>query len=142
MLKRLSEMVACVLEVPVPRIEEVDELNTKTQAGAMDIDNNVLYLRKSASQPDKMFAIAHELRHVWQDAHDACGLSEHIAAGTVDTITYNRQPSEIDANAFGVIVMSDVARLKPMFDGFDEETKRMIFARADEIAQEMEKAQG
>lgn len=52
---------------------------------------------------------------------------------------YNNQFSEIDANAFGTWYMMKNFKVKPLFHGLDEATKRKIFDRAKVIEKTIKK---
>jgi Zn-dependent peptidase ImmA (M78 family) len=127
--------LADVLSIARPVLETVDMLDTKTMIARYDAGRNVIRLKKSAGRADAAFALAHEMRHAWQAARRRDMLEGYqYNAGNTDK--YNGQAAEIDANAFAVIVMTDLYHLRPTFDGLDEETRKRIYARADEIARE------
>ena len=86
-----------------------------------------------------LFAIAHELRHVWQIRTDSArwldGYQPREECENKEA--YNLQPAEIDANAFGGVVMVDLFGLFPRFDGVPESVKWHIYARMEELKGEL-----
>lgn len=79
---------------------------------------------------DMIFAIAHELRHLYQIKHDPSIIDIHF--DTEDSEEYNRQPSEIDANAYGYKFMVENFGVKPLFQGYSKEVKDLILKRVKE----------
>lgn len=98
--------------------------------------NDTIYIRKiDKPTPDYLFAIAHELRHLWQMQND----EEYYFSNykTVDKIgleNYNNQIAEVDAHAFASIVMVDCFHLQPQFHGLSAYTICLIKKRINEIA--------
>lgn len=89
---------------------------------------------------DFFFAIAHELRHIWQIKNEPLKyFANYKEANKVTLREYNLQLAELDANAFGVIVMADFASAQPQFNGLDDDIKVKIFERAREIAEEIKR---
>jgi hypothetical protein len=125
-----------MLKIKTPEIDVSSEnMQTKTQLAALI--NEKLVLRSSKFTPDTAFAIAHELRHQWQIKNDyMLYFREYKTVGTVTTEEYNRQYAEIDANAFGTVIMSTFFDVKPLFKGLTEEIKQAIYERAKAICQE------
>jgi hypothetical protein len=119
------------LSIAPVTIKEIDRMNTDTQLGACDYEHRIIYIRDNASDPDTMFAIAHELRHMWQ--LDNKTYPAHIYdPSETDSNTYNLQPDEIDANAYGMYVMSKY-NLTPLFNGLSPKVKAAITKRCLEI---------
>jgi Zn-dependent peptidase ImmA (M78 family) len=103
----------------------------------MDSENLVLTLRSSASDLDVAFAVAHELRHLWQQQTERFDLEEHAVPGSVSTIDYNLQAEEIDANAFGALVMESFFHVRPTFPSLPPDLVQMIDARKHTILKEV-----
>lgn len=55
-----------ILGVDTPEWIEVEVLDTDTQIAAADIEKNIIYTKKGTDEKMLFFAIAHELRHMWQ----------------------------------------------------------------------------
>ena len=66
-LRRFTQTVCDLLEIETPRIRESARLETKTTLAAAASDGSEILLRSDMTpSPDLYFAIAHELRHIWQ----------------------------------------------------------------------------
>ena len=110
-------------------------LNTDTQMGALDPDTLTLYIKRGLSDPDTAFVAAHELRHLWQIKH-GYRATEHTAAGSTGTASYNEQEAEIDAHAYAASFMRRTFGIAPLFNGLPDDIKQKIIARSKEIEQE------
>lgn len=128
-----TKEVARILKINVPKLsKDTSVFATDTQIACADIVKNIIYVNSNADERDILFAISHEARHLWQAKHNL-DVSSHKKNGQVSFDDYNTQPEEIDANAFGVLVMNQFG-LNPMFDGLGENVKKLIYSRAEEIA--------
>ena len=100
---------------------------------------NTIYLKEyDKPNPDQLFSIAHELRHVWQ-IENYYDLYFHNYQ-TVDIIgveKYNLQPAEVDANAFASIIMVDFFHLQPQYKGLTDSVISSIKNRINEIVIEL-----
>ena len=132
-LEQFAEQVAAILGIPCPTIKNVTQLSTPTQIAAIDPDGMILTLRSNAEMYDKAFAIAHELRHLWQQRTGLFDLTAHSAAGSISTVAYNMQPEEIDANAFAALIMESSFGVRPMFSAFPSELICKIESQKDVI---------
>ncbi|MCR5041141.1 MAG: hypothetical protein K6C36_03435, partial [Clostridia bacterium] len=65
-MKEFFLEVCNIPNIVPPNLREVSELATATMIARFVPDDNALEVKTSASPLDKAFAIAHELRHVWQ----------------------------------------------------------------------------
>ena len=88
-----------------------------------------------AVNPDLFFAIAHELRHVWQIKNaESFSLSTYQPIDLLHSVEeYNLQTAEIDANAFAAVIMVDYFGVKPLFNNLSETVKEQIFERMEMI---------
>lgn len=124
-----------ILNIPVPSVS-FDDYNfpTDTTMAQCNPDGSTIYLKKYGKpNPDQLFSIAHELRHVWQIQND-----EQLYFSTYKPIDlcpsveeYNLQIAELDANAFAGLVMIDFFSLKPLFEGVPDSVKSKIFKRME-----------
>lgn len=130
-----------LLEIESPKIVHDESVFlTSSQLGAMDINNNTLYLRSEyKTKFDELFTIAHELRHVYQSKNILWRNSLNSRRKNNESTTefYNNQISELDANAFAAYIMMEMFKIKPMFIGLDKVTKAKIFNLAYEIKKEL-----
>lgn len=127
-----------LLNINVPSIcFDTRMFPSKTTMALTDPTGTVIYIRKNITDKfDLFFAIAHEVRHVWQMRTDKDSYSKDykpsdLCASVED---YNLQIAELDANAFATIVMIDVFGLTPLFYGLSENVKAKIMERAEYIA--------
>ena len=60
--------ICTILNIPVPSVSfDTSNFATDTMMAQVDIDGKTLYLKKyDKPNPDQLFSIAHELRHIWQ----------------------------------------------------------------------------
>lgn len=128
----INEYIADVcdlLDMDVPTISHDDShFPTNTTMALCDPVAHTIYLRKvDKSNPDYVFSIAHELRHIYQyETDEQYYLSDYKAADKCSSIEeYNLQIAEIDANAFAAIVMKDFFALVPQWQGL---TRNVIAA--------------
>ncbi len=127
-----------VLKIRTTKWIEVEELDTSTQIAAADIEKNIIYTKKSINDEKLMFfAIAHELRHLWQNEHKN-EMIKQFNEEKLDINKYNDQEAEIDANAFATAIMVAVFNVKPLFYEFDDKIKEKIYEKAKKIVEEFE----
>lgn len=124
-----------ILDVPVPTVSfDTSNFLTNTTMAQYDSDNSIIYLKKyDEPNPDQFFAIAHELRHIWQIHY-----YEHLFFSTYKPVNlcssieeYNTQIAELDANAFAGVVMIDFFGMKPLFNGVSKSVKLKIYDRME-----------
>lgn len=127
-----------ILDIDVPTISyDTSNFPTKTTMAQCDLEEKTIFLRKlSSPTPDQLFAIAHEIRHIWQaESNPAYFFSNykpiHLCKNHEE---YNLQEAELDANAFGSFVMIDFFGMRPLFEGIPVTVKEKIFKRAEFFA--------
>ncbi len=131
-LTDFAQRIAEILRIPMPELVYVPQLNTATQLAAADIQEQKLIISSAAKGYDLYFAVAHELRHFWQDCHDY-DLDSQCSSEKMSVTAYNLQPAELDANAFAMLVMRGTFGVTPLFNGLSPKVKRAIAERAEEI---------
>lgn len=134
--QQFADYLASMLCVPRPSVRYAAMLGTPTQLAAMDPDTLVLTLRRSASELDKAFSVAHELRHLWQRHTGRFPFSAHAAPGTLSVADYNSQLDEIDANAFAALIMEMCFGVRPTFSGLSPDLVAKIKHQKETILQE------
>lgn len=127
-----------ILDIDTPEWIEVGELDTSTQIAAADIEKNVIYTKKGTDEKMLFFAIAHELRHLWQKEHKN-EMIKQFNEEKMDINKYNDQEAEIDANAFATAIMVLMFGIRPLFKTLGEETREKIYAQTEIIMNELEK---
>lgn len=125
-----------IINIPVPSIS-FDTSNFKTDTMMAQIifpKTNTIYLKRyNKPNPDQFFAIAHEIRHIWQLQNDEdLFFSNYKPLETCNSVEeYNLQLAELDANAFAGLVMMDFFNLQPLFQEVPNSVKAKIFERME-----------
>lgn len=129
-----TEQISNILGIKAPNIiVDESQMSTKTQLAATMVGGIVM--RNNDFTLDSAFALAHELRHVWQIAlHEKEYFkNDYLRVGSVNVQDYNMQKAEIDANAFASIIMNAMFGVSPMFKGLSAKVKTQIENRIHEI---------
>lgn len=133
MINKFIYDICDILHIAAPSVSfNISKFPTNTMMAQCSSDGNVIYLKKYDNpNPDQLFSIAHELRHVWQIKND-----EQLFFSAYKPIDlcasaeeYNLQIAELDANAFAGLVMIEFFHLKPLFEGIPDSIKVKIFER-------------
>lgn len=138
MLEQYIKELSDILDIPVPKISyDTSGFTTSTMMAQVDNSGSVIYIKKCDHiNPDQLFAVAHELRHIWQLKNDEqlffFNYQPIDKIGTIEQ--YNLQLAEVDANAFGAIVMSDFFKLKPQWQGLSDKVVKAINNRIAHLA--------
>ena len=124
--------VAAQLGIEVPTLNTDQALlPSPTALAGANVDKWDIVIKDGILAPDAIFAIAHELRHLWQ-YKNGWDLAEVKDADISDKEEYNLQEHEVDANAFAYNYMLKFG-LRPLFNGMSERVKNAIYKRAEEI---------
>lgn len=95
------------------------------------VDRALCY-NPSSNELDIYFSIAHELRHLWQlENNKSLYFNNYKSTRELSINDYNNQPAELDANAFGYLVMKVMFGVEAQFNGLDKLTKHKILERAE-----------
>ena len=142
-LKEFIGEVCDILEIPIPNIsDDFSAFKNNTKMAMLAIEKNVptLYLSdRMETEYDYYFAVAHELRHLWQySTNEKYWLGGYKTSEEIGITAYNRQRLEIDANAFSAIIMVLSFGMVPTFPSLDLETRHMIEVRARQIMPELD----
>lgn len=141
MIKEFITDVCELLEIKVPKIS-YDSIHfvTKTTLAQCEPVTNTIYLNKvDKPNPDYVFYIAHELRHIYQYQTDKeFYLSGYKPSNKCSSVEeYNLQIAEVDANAFASIVMTDFFSIKPQWNGLSNKVINEINKRINIIIHEL-----
>lgn len=133
---KFAREICDILEISVPDIKFVsaDRMRTGTQIAALT-PNTVLIRNDIAVSPELFFALAHELRHAYQIAHGE-SLEEYRTSDQIGVERYNLQPLEVDANAFGALVMADYFGIVPQFHNMPDAVRKAINDRMKQLRKE------
>lgn len=127
-----------ILGIQVPNVSfDTSSFQSDTMMAQCSSDGNTIYIKQCEKlNLDQCFAIAHELRHVWQIKYDKkLFFSTYKPRELCNSIEeYNLQFAEIDANAFSGIVTVDLFCRKPLFNGVSDSVKSKIYERMEYIA--------
>lgn len=133
---KFSREICDILDIPVPFIKFVsaDRMHTGTQIAALTPDA-VLIRNDIEISAELLFALAHELRHAYQIASGE-SLEEYRTSDRISIEQYNLQPLEVDANAFGALIMSDFFGIVPQFRNMPDTIRKAIKDRMKQLQKE------
>ena len=137
MINRFIKDVCEILNIATPDISyDTSHFSSPTMMAQCCPDGNTIFIKHcDKPNPDHFFAVAHELRHVWQMQVDKHFYFDNYKP--IDLISsvdeYNLQEAEIDANAFAGLVMLSFFKLQPQYQGLSDNVKQKILKRIDEI---------
>ena len=141
MIEEFITDICELLDITVPSISyDISHFPTKTTMAQCELTNNVIYLNKlDKPNPDYLFAIAHELRHIFQHKNDEqFYLSNYKTSDNCSSVEeYNLQIAEVDANAFASIIMVEYFKLQPQWNGLSDKVINAINDRINIIIHEL-----
>lgn len=134
MINSFIKRIASILRIEYPNIHYVSKLATDTQLASADYHTMTITIKSSASGYDLLFSIAHEMRHLWQMRYRSDMFLDYSGANAkLSSDQYNQQEAEIDAHAFAAAIMRTGFGVTPLFNNMNEDTKKEIYRRADQI---------
>lgn len=141
MIQEFISDVCNILNISVPSVSfDTSNFPTDTMTAQCKSDGSTIYIKKiDKPNPDYLFSIAHELRHIYQIKTDYDWfLSDYKSIDLcASTEEYNLQFAEIDANAFAGLVMINFFHLQPLFEGLSDVVKAKIFERMKLLSTEL-----
>ena len=146
MIKEFITDICELLKIRVPKISyDTTHFATSTTMAQCKPTANIIYLTKvDKPNPDYVFSIAHELRHIYQyQIDEKFYLSGYKPSNKCSSVEeYNLQIAEVDANAFASIMMSDFFSIKPQWNGLSNKVivaieKRIKFLLTTEFSLEI-----
>ena len=136
-ITEICKIICAQLKIKVPKICISNSFESDTQMARYIPELHQLELGNSFSNElDMYFAIAHELRHIYQYKNNLYDFSKYESNDNTDIHTYNNQDIEIDANAYAYIFIVYYFHMEPIFTGLSEDIINKIKKRAEKIAQE------
>lgn len=142
-LNEYIQLICDMLKLEVPKLIFTNEhLVSDTEWACYSFKDHEIFIRENSKITlEVLFSIAHELRHAWQSTYHANEyLEDYIPREEFNNIIeYNKQPAEIDANAFAIVIMVNIFHRQPIIDTLTDEIKKLIMERAVEIVDEMSK---
>lgn len=140
MINEFIDDICDMLNIAVPVVSfDTSGFTTATMMAQCSPTGDKIYLNKyDKPNPDQLFAVAHELRHVWQIKNDEpMYFSKYKPVELCSSIEeYNLQAAELDANAFAGLVMINFFGLTPLFNGVPDSVKSEIRKHMEDIAGE------
>lgn len=133
-LNKFIKEICKDLDIPIPSISfDTSGFTSDTMISQCSSAKNIIYIKRfERLNLDILFAIAHELRHLWQVRTDEKFYVTHYTT-SIPTEDYNKQIAEIDANAYAGLVMINLFGVKPLFNGLSNDIVKMIYNRMEEI---------
>ncbi len=132
-LNRFIKLVCDDLYIIPPKIELV-EFKSKTQLASYIPSKKTLQIKNTYENIlDLFFSICHELRHKYQIDNNLFDTENYKQLGELNNFDYNMQKEEIDANAYGYLMMVTVLGVEPQFNGLNSFIVNKIKLRAREI---------
>lgn len=120
--------ISAQLGISAPDYEIVEQLKRPTMKAALDTKKRCIYIRKDLNGYDLIFAVVHELRHLWQ--YDTC--PEKLEGYDLSEEGYNLQWPEVDANAYAFLFMEEELGVRPVVK-MDKEALDSIYERMGEL---------
>ncbi|MDY4588978.1 MAG: hypothetical protein SPD47_11065 [Oscillospiraceae bacterium] len=135
MINNYIKMICGMLSLPMPQVFYNDSALLPDEHARLTPDGKRLYLRKlKAASLDQLFAAAAELRREWQRRTDnELYFGSYRPREELSLREFSLQPSEVDANAFGAVVVLAFFGVDPVFDELPGVARSRIEARAEEI---------
>lgn len=137
MIEKFIEDICEILNINKPAISfDTSNFPTKTMLAQCSPSGDTIYLKKyDIPNFDQLFSIAHELRHIWQMQNDEqLYFSDYRPIDLCKNAElYNLQLAELDANAFGGLIMISLFKLEPLFNGLPASVKSKIYERMEHL---------
>lgn len=135
MIQEFIYDICDILGIKTPSVSyDTSNFPTDTMIAQCNPSGDTIYLKKYEKlNPDQLFSIAHELRHIWQMINDKpLYFSTYKPIDLLDSVEeYNLQIAELDANAFAGLVMIEFFQLEPLFNGLSDSIKSKIYERME-----------
>lgn len=129
-----------ILDIRPPKISyDTSRFQSDTMMAQVDSSGHTIYINKCEKvNPDQLFAIAHELRHIWQMKDRERYLSDYKSVDQCSSVEeYNLQIAELDANAFAGLTMIEFFHLKPQFSEIPESVRSKIYEQMNRITESL-----
>ena len=141
MIEEFITDICKLLDIQVPSISyDTSHFPTETTMAQCELTSNTIYLNKlDKPNPDYLFAIAHELRHIFQyQADEQFYLTNYKTSDNCSSVEeYNLQIAEVDANAFASIIMVEYFHMQPQWNDLSDKVISAINDRINIIIREL-----
>lgn len=140
MIEEYIADICDLLDIDVPKISYDTSHFPTNSTMAMCDNKNTIYLRDIYKpNPDYMFSIAHELRHLWQiETNKSFFFRNYKSSKELSVEKYNLQIAEIDANAFAAIIMINWFTLQPQWNNLSDKVVVAINNRINKLSHELD----
>lgn len=137
MIDKFIDDVCEILKIDRPIVSfNTSNFQSKTMLAQCNSRGTTIYIKEMVkTSPDYFFAIAHELRHIWQiRTEHAIYFKNYKPLNLCKNLNeYNSQIEEIDANAFAGYIIREFFGLKPLFKSLPYPIRSNIFKRMKKI---------
>lgn len=141
-INKIVKEVSIMLNIKEPIIKyDTSSFESNTQFASANVKDYIIYLNdKMPNELDIYFAVAHEMRHLWQYQNESWRdtITKHRSNSKLSTQEYNSQAEEVDANAFATYFMINNFNVRPLFNGFNSKMKRKTLNRYFQIKKELD----
>ena len=126
-----------ILDIDIPAVSyDTSHFTTETMMAQADVNNNIIYIRdRDNIDNDYIFALAHELRHIYQSITDKdYYFKNYKTSEACESVEeYNLQIAEIDAHAFAGLYMMIEFETKPLFKSLSDKVRNKIYKRIERL---------
>ena len=138
MIDNFIAEICFMLNINKPSVSyDTSHFAADTMMAQCNSSGDTIYLKKKDKpNPDYLFAIAHELRHIWQiSTNRKLYFSNYQTVDILGNEKYNSQLAEVDANAFAGLIMIEFFHLNPLWHGLSDNNIKLIEKRMELISQ-------
>lgn len=123
------------LKIKRPMVShDTSVFTSPTMMAMVSPDGRTIHIPERKKDPDLLFSVAHELRHVWQMQNTPQVFETYKPREHCFTVQeYNLQEAELDANAYAGHIMIKLYGLSPRFDGMTDIVKNETFERMENL---------
>lgn len=123
------------LKINRPKVShDTSVFTSSTMLAMVSPDGKTIHIPDRPADPDLLFSIAHELRHIWQMQNAPHMFNSYLPREQCMTVTqYNLQEAELDANAYAGAYMMKTYHINPLFNGMTDIVTQAIFKKMEEI---------
>lgn len=129
------------LKQPTVKYESPDKFATPTTKAGINPDKNVIAININTvwkSPVEIWWVISHELRHLWQIKNGQFSVQNYNPSQENNLTSYAMQFEEVDANAWGVYVITSLFNTRPLLENvYGEQVWQKIIQRIEEIKKEI-----
>ncbi len=135
-LREFINKISRLLEIQSPKISTDTNFAAETFIAQYDPETDTVFVDMFQEPRILLFTAAHELRHKWQRENDPdFYFGDYKPRSDFnDSDAYNLQTAELDANAFGFLVMEIFLGVEIHMNGLKESTEIKILDTMDELS--------